>query len=118
VTQDHEHTDTFEAMKPSENDINVSKRISKKELMNWMYESLGSSKHSSLPLEVAQVSIDEIDRMSQRARQANQAVSIIPTLPNITDLLARFPRGFEAEAAGCSISQDPSRRIAQDDERK
>ena len=38
-----------------------------------------------------------------------------------TDLSAWFPRGFEAEAircAGCSLSEDSSRRIAQDDERK
>jgi hypothetical protein len=36
-----------------------------------------------LPLEVVQVSIDEIERMSQRARQVNQAVGIIPTPLNI-----------------------------------
>ena len=36
-----------------------------------------------LPLEVVQVSIDEIERNSRWARQANQAVGIIPTPLNI-----------------------------------
>jgi len=75
VTQDHEHTDTAKAMKVSANNNSASKKISKNELKNWISENWYSYKRPGLPLEVVQVSIDEIDRMSQRARQANQAVS-------------------------------------------
>jgi hypothetical protein len=88
LTLSHEHTDTFKAMEPNANETNDSKKISKNQLMNWMFETWGSSKHPNLPLEVVQVSIDEIDRMSQRARQANQAVSISPTHLDFTDLSA------------------------------
>ncbi|PMD60285.1 uncharacterized protein K444DRAFT_588846 [Hyaloscypha bicolor E] len=110
VTQDHDHKKIFRELKAGSDESNKSKRFSKNQLTDSMFETGVPSKQPSLALAAVQVSIDEIDRMSQRARQANQALDFL------VDLKQKQSNVLDARSA--RIQAEESLKMTKENERQ